>query len=147
MVRPSHRHKLRPESETDPEIVDAPSLSPIRPPRWVPAGVEFDRLPRPVQQALVEIVEPLYEQLQVLLQVRNWLRRNREAREAEPWMPIDVTSRPAPSLPNEGQSLESMKSVAQNVAAVEQDEDQSAAGHVLENVKSVAQKACEEKGE
>jgi hypothetical protein len=146
--------------------------------------VEFHRLPRPVQQALVEIVEPLYEQLvlaaqdglerstgltlvhllwleilgqrdigleygatavlnlpvpgrhnaiahhlrliegkvrtgQFLLQVRNWLRRNREAREAEPWMPLDVTSRPAPSLPNEGRILENMKSVAQNAAAVD----------------------------
>jgi hypothetical protein len=209
MVRTSHRPKTRPESQSAAEIVDAPSLPPIRPPRWVPAGIEFDHLPRPVQQALVEIVEPLYEQLvmaaedglerstgltlvhllwleildqrdigleygatavlnlplpgrhtaiarhlrliegkvrtgQFLLQVRNWVRR--AAREADSWPPLAVTSRPAPSLPDEGRILENMKSVAQNGAAIEQHKDQSPAMPVLENVTSGVQKASAEPG-
>lgn len=66
--------KTKPAKKRRPATELVPSLPPIPPPRWVPPGVQFDMLERSMQLALVEVVEPLYEEL--VLQVSDPLERS-----------------------------------------------------------------------
>ncbi len=54
--RAARRGKKRPGGKT-------PEPPSVATPRWVPAGVDFQRLPPRTQQAIVEIVNPAYEEL------------------------------------------------------------------------------------